>query len=354
MKILGIMSGSSLDGIDLALCEFIIDKKNNLSWKILKATTIAYSEEWVERLKVLPKAGARELTLADYELGYLFGEISKKFLVGEQIDYISSHGHTVFHEPQNRMTLQIGNGSAIASAAGVPTIYDFRSMDIGYGGQGAPIVAIMDRDLFSQYDALVNLGGISNISITNTSQTIAYDISPCNQLLNFLAGKKGLDYDKGGFIASKGKVNKKLLKNLMDFEFFSAPFPKSLDNNFIKNKFFPILENDNASVEDQMATVIDLIAETLVDEVKKNLNSVKPNAKIMFAGGGTKNDFLMYKIKEKAPDLSIIIPDIAIIDFKEALLMAYLGYLRASNKINTLCSVTGAKNDSIGGAICLK
>ena len=353
MKILGIMSGSSLDGIDLALCEFNGNTKGKVFWKIIKADTIAYSGKWVSRLSSLPQSSAREITLADYDLGYLFGQIAKEFVFGKDVDYIASHGHTVFHEPQNKMTLQIANGSAIASASGISTIYDFRSMDIGFGGQGAPIVAILDRDLFQEYDALVNLGGISNISITNGEKTIAYDISPCNQLLNFLANKKGLDYDKDGHIASKGRVKKELLAKLYSFDYFSSSFPKSLDNNFIKNNFIPVLENDSSSIEDKMATVIELIAVSLVDELRKNITQTKGKPKIMFTGGGAKNIFLMDKIAELGRNYSIIIPDESIIDYKEALLMAYMGYLRVTEKTNTLKTVTGALQDTIGGAICV-
>ncbi len=353
MKILGIMSGSSLDGIDLALCEFSEGKDEKVSWNIIKADTIAYSGKWVSRLRSLPQSSAREITLADYDLGYLFGQIAKEFVSGEDVDYIASHGHTVFHEPQNKMTLQIANGSAIASASGISTIYDFRSMDIGFGGQGAPIVAILDRDLFQEYDALVNLGGISNISITNGEKTIAYDISPCNQLLNFLANKKGLDYDKGGHIASKGRVNKELLTKLYSFDYFSSSFPKSLDNNFIKNNFIPVLENDSSSIEDKMATVIELIAVSLIDELRKNITQTKGKPKIMFTGGGAKNIFLMDKIAKLGRNYSIIIPDESIIDYKESLLMAYMGYLRVNEKTNTLKTVTGAQQDTTGGAICL-
>jgi len=353
MKILGIMSGSSLDGIDLALCEFEDLKDGGISWEMTKAATVPYSDEWIARLKSLPNVDAREITLVDYELGYLFGKVSKDFLKGEKIDFIASHGHTIFHEPQNKMTLQIANGSAIASSSGISTIYDFRSMDIGFGGQGAPIVAILDRDIFGEYDALVNLGGISNISFMKDNKTVAYDISPCNQLLNYLANKKGLEYDKDGAIASNGTVNEELFRKLKSFEYFLAPFPKSLDNNFIKKNFIPILDNDDSNLQDKMATIVELIAKTIADELEMNLSNMRKKPKIMFAGGGTNNSFLMNRIIALSQNATIIIPDKKIIDYKEALLMAYLGYLRAKEKPNVLSSVTGAQKDSIGGAICL-
>ena len=349
MKILGIMSGSSLDGIDMALCEFKGLGKD-LEWKILKAGTIEYSNEWEKTLKLLPHLSGRELTLADYHIGYLFGKEAKRFLGNEKIDFIASHGHTVFHEPDNMMTLQIGNGSAIASASGISTIYDFRSMDIGFGGQGAPVVPVADRDLFSGYNALVNIGGISNISIKKSGEIFAYDISPANQLLNFLARKKGKDYDKDGEIASKGKVNDELMKQLLSFDYFEMPYPKSLDNNFIKNNFIPILENDTNSIEDKMATCVEFIVKTLADELKKHLETGS-SKQLLITGGGARNTFLVKRITALAEGVNIVVPDEMIIDFKEALMIAYMGYLRINKKNNVLSSVTGASHDSIGGAV---
>jgi len=352
MIILGIMSGSSLDGIDLALCEFKEDAIG-ISWKIIKGTTIEYSDEWKERLKDLPNLSAKDITFADYDLGYLFGKVAKEFAIETKVDFIASHGHTVFHEPQKGMTLQIGNGSAIASASDISTIYDFRSMDIGFGGQGAPIVAKLDRDLFSDYDAMVNLGGISNVSFTTKEKTIAYDISPCNQLLNHLAQKIGLEYDKDGVLASKGTVNNQLLDRLLDFDYFKLPFPKSLDNNFIKDKFFPVLDSDKSSNNDKLATCVELISKTLADEIIENIDFSKDNPKVLLAGGGANNKFLVQQIQEKTKNINIEIPDKSIINYKEALLMAYLGYLRVNQKTNVLSTVTGAEKDSIGGAICI-
>ena len=351
MKILGIMSGSSLDGIDFALCEFE-KQKSAIKWNILKAQTIDYSQEWKQNLKSLPFLSGRELTLADYQLGYLFGEKAKIFLDGEKIDFIASHGHTVFHEPEKMMTLQIGNGSAIAAASGISTIYDFRSMDIGFGGQGAPIVPIADRDLFPDYPALVNIGGISNISIKNSEKIVAYDISPANQLLNFLSQKKDLEYDKDGELASKGKINNDLLNKLLSFDYFKKSYPKSLDNNFIKTHFIPVLEKMRGSIEDKMATSVELIAKTLSEELKSNLSDNIPK-KVLITGGGARNKFLIKRIKSLSKGCETIIPDNLIIDFKEALMIAYMGYLRVNKENNLLSSVTGASQDSIGGAICI-
>ena len=344
------MSGSSLDGVDLALCDFNLSDEK-LNWKILKSSTIEFSHGWRDKLKNLPVASAKELALADYELGYFFGEKIKEFSKGISVDYIASHGHTIFHEPQNKMTCQIGNGAAIASSAGISTISDFRSTDIGFGGQGAPLISILDRDLFPEFSALVNLGGISNVSFTNLDRLIAYDISPCNQLLNHLAQKLGLDYDKDGDIALKGKLNAKLLEKLYSFEYFNQPYPKSLDNNYIRNNFLPLLDTFDCSIEDKLRTCVELIAMTLSSELKNNLEV--ENKKVLLTGGGAKNKVLLQRIKELLPNIYSFVSESTLVDFKEALLMAYLGFLRVLEKPNVISSVTGAAKDSIGGAVYL-
>lgn len=350
MKIIGLMSGSSLDGVDLALCEFD-QQENTLFWKILKSSTCSYSAEWKSRLINLPISSARDLMLADYEIGYLFGEMVWDFAKGQSVDYIASHGHTLFHEPENKMTCQIGNGAAIAQTAGITTINDFRSSDISLGGHGAPLASIVDRDLLTDYAALVNLGGISNVSFTKKGSVFAYDVSPCNQLLNYLAAKCGLEYDKNGEMASRGQSHQGLMDEFLKFEFYKLDHPKSLDNNALQKYFFPVLDGFDLSVMDKMSTAVELIATTLTDELQKELSSTEDVAKVLLTGGGAKNKFLVERIRQLNPNQQIVVPDETLIDFKEALLMAYMGYLRVMGKTNVACSVTGAEKDSISGAI---
>ncbi|MEZ4906489.1 MAG: anhydro-N-acetylmuramic acid kinase [Saprospiraceae bacterium] len=350
MKIVGLMSGSSLDGVDIALCRFD-GLGDNIEWEILKAKTYQYPVEWKKRLEKIHSCTVEEFSIIDYHIGYLYGDMVKEFLDGEKVDYIASHGHTVFHFPDKSVTCQIGNGAAIAVKSGISTICDFRSSDVGLGGQGAPLASLIDRQLFSEYGALVNLGGISNISFNMPKGTIGYDISPCNQLLNHIVSEIGMDYDIDGIMASKGKVDKDLLNSLLDFDYFSDTYPKSLDNSFIKASFFPILDNSKLSIEDKLSTSVELIAQTLSIELKRNLKNDLISNKVLITGGGANNIFLIEKIKQYNENNVIIVPDRMIVDYKESLLMAYMGYLRIIEKPNVLSSTTGAKRDSISGAV---
>ncbi len=275
------MSGSSLDGIDLALCDFQI-KNNKLEWSILKSRTVPYTEQWKTKLKQLPKSSALELAQADYDLGRLLGLVAKDFLKDEKIDFIASHGHTIFHYPNKNMTYQLGNGAMIAATSDISTISDFRSTDIGLGGQGAPLASLLDRDLLSEYDGMINLGGISNLSV-NRKEIVAFDIGPCNQLLNYLAGKIGKEYDKDGKIASKGNVDKRLLEALLSDEYFDKEAPKSLDNGYVMNKFTPILDKFMITVEDKLATCVEFISITISNELKSFFNSEYDKATIIIS-----------------------------------------------------------------------
>jgi len=352
MLILGLMSGSSLDGIDMALCSFS-GLGESLQWKLIHSVHVPFEPKWKKLLQDLPGSSAYDLSLADYDFGNLLGASSKKYFSDFKPDYIASHGHTIFHYPALKMTCQIGNGAVIASASGINTICDFRSMDIGYGGQGAPIVSLFDLDFFGGLDVLVNLGGIANLTVPDKNQTIAYDIGPCNQLLNYLAGSIGLEYDQDGLLAAQGEIDQNLLKTLSGHSYFDRTFPKTLDNGYIFNEFVPILDKSKASVQDKLRTVVELIAKMLSREITMHLANHKTKAGVMFTGGGAKNTFLMETFRKKAVGFEMIETDDEMIDFKEAIMMAYLGYLRVKGKINVLSKVTGASKDSIGGSIYL-
>lgn len=345
------MSGSSLDGIDLALCDFKM-QGDHLEWKIIKAATIPFSTIWRNKLKNAPNISAKEFAILDYELGYLFGEEINNFVENEQMDYIASHGHTIFHFPELKVTSQIGNGAIIASTTGCTVISDFRSMDIGFGGQGAPLAATIDRDLFSNIPVRINLGGISNISITH-GDTLAYDICPCNQILNYLSSQIGLEFDSDGILASQGRINTELLAKLFEFPFLSMAAPKSLDNNAISAFYFPLLDSFEIDVKDKLCTCIEFISLSISNILNDHPFTSNDKIKVLFSGGGTKNKFLIDEIILKSSNFTVDLPDENIIDFKEALLMAYLGYLRVNEKPNVLKSATGASKDSIGGAIYL-
>jgi anhydro-N-acetylmuramic acid kinase len=260
--------------------------------------------------------------------------------------YIASHGHTVFHQPEKGLTKQIGSGSILAAKTGINSICDFRTTDVALGGQGAPLVPIGDKLLFSEYDGCLNLGGISNISKQINNISIAYDISLCNIPLNFLAEQSGFKYDNEGALAKKGKVNSELLLALNKPDYFLKSDAKSIGFELFTEYYKPLLECSTITNIDKLRTMCEHIA-TQIAQNLKGLN------KVLVTGGGAKNSYLLELIKEKT-DTQIIIPDEQLIDFKEALIFAFLGYLRVHEYNNCMKSVTGASKNSCGGAIFIK
>ena len=346
-KVIGVMSGTSLDGIDLAAVEFsVLDHK--WSFKILEKETISYTENWVNQLKEAVAFSEEKLTQLNENYTLLLGGIIKDFINKfhlEDIDAVCSHGHTILHQPQNGFTLQIGNLPNIAKIVGRKVVCDFRVQDVQLGGQGAPLVPIGDRILFSEYDYCLNLGGFSNVSFEEKNNRIAFDISPVNTVLNFYANKLGLDYDDKGEISRSGNLNSDLLNELNALEYYSKPFPKSLGFEFVKEIVLPLIENYLIAIEDKMHTFTEHIAL----QTAKALPS--KNGKLLVTGGGAYNAFLMERMQFYLPDMKIIIPDAEILEFKEALIFALLGVLKLQNEINVLSSVTGAKRDHSSGII---
>lgn len=345
------MSGTSLDGLDIAFCIF---KKQGAKWtySIKKADTIKYSEKLKQELKTVENKSALELALLDKKFGHFIGEQTRLFIPKNkvQVDFISSHGHTIFHQPKKKLTLQIGSGAAIAAETKLPVVCDFRAVDVALGGQGAPLVPIGDKLLFSDFDACINLGGFANISFEINSKRIAFDICPVNIALNELVQKKGFDFDRNGALAKKGKIDLELLKKLNSLAFYNQKAPKSLGKEWVIENIYPTLNKTKISIEDKLRTFTEHAAIQISNTLHKNLNG--KNKKILITGGGAYNIFLIESIKAKASH-QIIVPDKNTIEYKEALIFAFLGLLRYKNEINTLKSVTGAEKDSIGGCIYL-
>ena len=348
MKILGLMSGTSLDGIDLALCD--IDEHG---YRILAAETVPYFNEWRQRLSTLENASAYDYALANVELGHLFGQTINRFLEGKvRPDAIASHGHTIFHQPHLGLTTQIGDGDAIAAETGLPVVFNFRTLDVALGGQGAPLVPIGDELLFGEYDACLNLGGIANISYRHDNKRIAYDICPCNMAFNRLAALLGYPYDAEGQNARGGEVHTCLLHELDGLEYYFVTEPKSLGKEWFVGQFWPIVKAflgvtpSSAQVRDALATVTSHIAIQIARIVERQ--QIKT---LLVTGGGAWNSYLLEIVGKYCPEVQISVPDALIVNYKEALIFAFLGYLRLNGKINTLSSVTGAKIDSIGGNI---
>lgn len=346
-SVIGIMSGSSLDGVDLAFCEFDFDKK--WSFKIVRAETVPYPEEWKLALQELPLTGGESLVEQDIAYGNFLGKLVSDFITEHSLapELIASHGHTIFHAPNKKYTLQIGNGQAIATATGIPTVANFREKDILLGGQGAPLVSIGDELLFSHIDVCLNIGGIANLSYQSEGKRLAYDICPANQLLNYLSIQAGKAFDRNGEMASLGKLNVTLLDLLNKDAFYDQKAPKSLSNQYVRKNFISLLQHFEAPLQDKLYTCVKHIA----CQVNRSISGIKVK-NMMLTGGGARNAFLATAI-QKETLLDIIIPSEEIIDFKEAMIFAFMGILRFQNKVNCLASVTGAIKDSVSGVVFL-
>lgn len=349
-KILGLMSGTSLDGLDMALCEFQ-DTASGYIFKILETTTVDYSRDMRNMLKNIIQAPATELLAAHQSYGLWLGEQALNFLhsKGLECDLIASHGHTVHHRPELGYTFQLGAGAAIANRSKIKVVCDFRTTDVSLGGQGAPLVPIGDLLLFPEYTHCLNLGGISNISEKTQQGIKAYDVGIANILLNHLSRQAGFEYDKGGQLAASGQFNASLFHALNALEYHHLDPPKSLGVEFFNLNVLPILEQSKLSTVDSLHTVSHHIAY----QIKRALKGCTPEKnKILISGGGAKNDFLMNLIANYCQDrVSVVVPPSQLIDHKEALVFAFMGYLHMQEKPNCLKSVTGASADSIGGFI---
>ena len=343
---LGIMSGTSLDGLDLALCRF---KKENEEWQydIISSTTIEYEADFKQRLATAIQVSGCDLLKLDCDFGRLIAQEIKLFLKKEEIQptLIASHGHTVFHRPELGFTTQIGNGAVIAAETGMTTICDFRSLDVALKGQGAPLVPVGDEYLFSKYDLCLNLGGFSNISYKQDGTRKAFDISPCNLPLNLLARQLGFSYDKNGALSRSGTVDETLLAQLDSLSFYYEQGPKSLGFEWLESHFLPHVFHAKIAIEDKLRTVTEHIAK----QIAQTANSVSGST-LLITGGGANNLFLIERIAALS-NKQIIIPDLQTIEYKEALVFAFLGVLRMRGEINCFASVTGATKDSSCGAI---
>jgi anhydro-N-acetylmuramic acid kinase len=345
-NVLGIMSGTSLDGIDVAHVTFI----NHGEWKfeILASETYSYSSFWVEKLKHLVKLTHEELVELDKDYTILLSEVIHEFISKNSItglDAICSHGHTALHEPQKGLTYQIGNLKKLAGLLNETVVCDFRTEDVALGGQGAPLVPIGDQLLFPGFDFCLNLGGFANISTENSDGRVAYDICPVNIVLNHYVNTLGLEYDDGGKIAASGSIHDALLKDLNALDFYKSDYPKSLGLEWVKSEIFPLIEAYQLSTKDILRTFVEHVAIQISNEINQ-----QDNASVLTTGGGVFNEFLMKILTHKTPN-EIIIPERSKIEYKEALIFAFLGVLKLRGENNCLSSVTGATQDHSSGKI---
>ncbi len=348
---LGIMSGSSVDGIDVALVSFEYSGKSLLDWTLNETAFFELPEDMRNRL-----AAARLLSVSDLsklERDYTL-EILKSiipFMEPKQvIDYIALHGHTVVHKPKEGKSHQLGDGRLMADKTGLPTIVDFRTEDIRHGGEGAPMAVLADRDLFPGYRAYLNLGGICNASVSCQGLWKAFDIGPCNQLLNHFAKECGLSYDKDGRLAADGIPDVAFLSQVAEHEYFKRQPPKSLDNTQVGQWWINAFQNHFHDPVNALATAVELIG-WIVKEALEPL--ILSHGRVLVTGGGARNTFLVETIRRYIHDigLEVFIPGDAFIDYKEAILMAYAGSLRLKGEPNFISEATGARCDVIGGQL---
>ncbi len=336
------MSGSSLDGVDIALCNFSLKEK--WIWEIRESVTVEYPESWKSTLEAATGYDGLELIQLHHEYGRYLGKLVSEFIgkTGTSPSLVASHGHTIFHQPEQRIGFQLGCGLHLALETGITTISDFRSPDIALGGQGAPLVPAGDHYLFPEYDYCLNLGGISNVSYASNAGRLAFDICPVNMAVNYLAGQLGEKMDAFGHLGAAGNIDNRLLEDLNKLEYYSLPPPKSLSREWFEKTFLPVLQHSGASLEDKFRSCYEHIAQQIA--------GILQAGKVLVTGGGAWNDFLMERIVHYA-SAECMIPNKKLVAFKESLLFAFLAVLRIRKEINCFASVTGASRDSSVGQI---
>lgn len=348
-KVIGVMSGTSLDGIDIVYATFHF-RKEAWHFEIILAETIAYNHLWRQMLKDLVSYSTDELLQVDKKYTMYLSEIIKNFIQKNKISYIDaicSHGHTALHEPDKKLTYQIGNLPDMASVLKKRIVCDFRVQDVAFGGQGAPLVPIGDKLLFSEYDYCINLGGFANVSYAFENKRIAFDICPVNIVLNYYVNQLGFDYDDEGEIASTGTVNNTLLEQLNALDFYKETPPKSLGLEWVNTCIFPLIHAFNLEIKDVLRTFVEHAAMQIANKISNDNKN-----KVLITGGGAYNTFFIERLKQHSKS-DIVIPSKTIVEFKEALIFAFLGVLKLRGEINCLQSVTGAKKDHSSGKIYL-
>lgn len=343
------MSGTSLDGIDLVCCDFTANA-NKYSYTALYSKCIKYTSVWKNKLNLAIDLTALELQLLDIELAEKFSEEIKLFIEEnkiQNIDLISSHGHTIFHQPEKKLSLQIGAGHIIANNCKIDVVCDFRKEDVAKGGQGAPLVPIGDQYLFSEFDYCLNIGGIANVSFQLNEKRVAYDICAANMVFNHYANQKDLEYDKDGLLASSGEINTELLAKLNTLDYYHKNFPKSLGKEWVYEYVINKIDVFDISIENKLRTFTEHIALQIAANCSTWGDS---RTNMLVTGGGAYNKFLIERIQAHT-STEIIIPDEVTVDFKEAIIFAFLGYLKINNKNNCLASVTGTSHDHSSGVI---
>lgn len=349
------MSGSSLDGLDIAYVH-LNEVRGQWSYEIIHADCVPYTKDMSDKLRNVPQMSVPDFLKLHTSYGRFLGEAVNNFIdkhsIHHQVHLIASHGHTVMHEPQNNTSGQIGDGATIAAVTGLPVVSDLRNMDVALGGQGAPIVPIGDKLLFGQYDYWLNIGGIANITVMHNDAPLAFDVCPANQVLNGLAEMAGKEMDRDGEMARSGHLQLDILADLADEDYYLKQPPKSLSNEQAKQLVFPILLESKNEINDLLRTATQHIADKIAAAVK-DYPTTKEMPVLLATGGGALNTYLMECLRDELAkqNTELHIPDENTVQYKEAIVMALIGVLRFREETNVLSSVTGASRDSISGAL---
>lgn len=351
-RAIGLMSGSSLDGLDICFVEFL-ENGGKWSYEIIAADCYDYPAEWTDKLKNATNLSALEYQLLHTDYGHYIGAQVNQFIQANHLEFkvgvIASHGHTTFHLPERKMTAQLGDGASIAAETKLPVVCDLRALDVALGGQGAPVVPIGEKLLFTDYHYFLNIGGIANISF-NEEPYVAFDVCPANRVMNMLANEVGKEYDADGEIARAGSINYDLLEELNQLDYYKNSYPKSLANNFGIETIYPLIKKYNISINDQFRTYVEHICTQIKNVIHKNEVGKQ---KMMVTGGGAFNSFLIERLRLMADEenIEVVVPDANLVKYKEAMIMALIGVLRWREENNVLSSVTGALRNSVGGAM---
>ncbi len=351
-NIIGVMSGTSMDGLDIAHVTLEELELGKWDYTINKATTVSYGEKWRLRLSKLRHQNSLVFHKTDRFYGQFIGQEIKKFLNENSLeaDLIASHGHTVFHQPDNNITVQVGDGNSIYAYTGIPTVTNFRALDVVLGGEGAPLVGVADQYMFGEFDMCLNLGGFANISTNINGNRIAYDVCPCNIVLNRIAREFDKEYDEDGAIAERGNIDYDLLSDLNNIEYYEYEPPKSLGREWISSNFWQNVRSSVAKKEDKMKTLVDHIAQQIGNNIEDLSSEDASGRRVLVTGGGAFNKTLISHLRSHT-EAEIVVPDEMVVNYKEALAFALLGMLRVQNKINVLSIATGATSDTVSGSL---
>jgi anhydro-N-acetylmuramic acid kinase len=353
-RVIGLMSGTSLDGLDMAYCELTY-ADDRWQFAIPVAETRPYNEVWRHTLSRITEVSGEALILADQQLGTWMGQAVKEFMDQHTLDpqLVAAHGHTVFHQPERGLTYQMGNGFALQAACQQPVVMNFRNYDVALGGQGAPLVPVGDHLLFGDYDFCLNLGGIANVTTELHGRRVAYDIGVANMVSNYFVQQEGHAYDDNGKLAARGQVDQSLVDHFNGLNYYAAPFPKSLGYEWVRDHLIRPLEASSLTLTDRLATVTQHATQQIARDLWQLLDEKKQTAaRVLVTGGGAFNGYFMQCLRRYSGEaVTYVIPDAQLVSFKEALVFALLGVLRVRGEINCLASVTGAAHDHSAGVV---